>query len=73
MQTLISLEVSYILFSLIFPMHLLPREAEKAWKGGLRPVVPTLGRLEEEGRSFKARTDDVREFKTSLSNGRPRN
>lgn len=53
MQTLISLEVSYILFSLIFPMHLLPREAEKAWKGGLRPVVPTLGRLEEGGQKLQ--------------------
>lgn len=26
-------------------MHLLSREAEKAGKGGLRPAVPTLGRL----------------------------
>lgn len=73
MQILISLEVAYILFFLIFPMPLLSRAAEKAWKGGLRPAVPTLGRLGEGGQKLKAGTDDVREFKPDLSKGRPRN
>lgn len=44
-------------------MHLLSREAEKAGRGGLRPAVPTLGRLGVEvGQKLKTRTDDMREF-----------